>query len=586
MTIDKLRNILRSSINDNERTRWLQEVIDTRVDQMLPSYNDTENPPSDINHTMAFTYFCPLSRHHKRQKILELHQNGFREWSEKKLEDSRTPESLSHEHAWTICSFVPTFMWVEGDFSEDDRTLVIEAFHADANAFRKRAKSGQPGNQDMACFVGDLLYAYVTSDEDYYHHARQLGDAGMRRAIADSGQVLEQYGPCPHYSYLTYAFCWSYAHYVDTKEFDDQLRAGLDWFRKWHTESLYLIPGASSRKYHLREMTRPSDIYSGLEYFSSAQPMYRNLLDRMMEQQNFQSEGLEGQILANQGGDLKPSAEDIEAWERPFTEFYETVYFGRSPIKYALITRKYQTGITFTGFLPLKGLQTWAWGSEPPVIHPVYDLPSTTQAWGIDTAHFSCSHLFYAYGPGCMAADIAWRAEGSSRENLPDEPSFVVWRNQTLRSVAIFTDVSTVLIHSGPAGKRITRWTLNPLEPAKPVMDEENVVRFEGRTGCIHALAGHPDLADQKVDVHLRAWDPAVELNVQTLIYEFTEGGSTAFAFSDDSFEFIEDDLEVGGLLVFKDSSGTYRADISTIVDENGDLTYGLDTARIKRTGD
>ncbi|MDP6112317.1 MAG: hypothetical protein QGF00_27795 [Planctomycetota bacterium] len=584
MNIETLRGILKPAINDNERTRWLQSLIDSRLDGALNSLKDAENP-SDINHSMAFAYFCPLSKHHKNPKILELHQNGFREWSQKKIKEARTPESLSHEHAWTICSLVPTFIWVEEDFSEELSSLVIDAFQADADAFRKRKGSGPPGNQDMACFVADLLYAQVTGDEEYYRQAREVGDAGMLRALADNGQVVEQYGPCPHYSYLAYAFCYSYAQYAATTEFDARLRAGLDWFRKWHTESLYLIPGASSRKYHVREMTRPSDIYSGLEYFSSKQPMYRHLLDRMMEEQQYQSEGLEGQILANQGGEMKPSREDIEEWERPFTQLYETVYFGRSPIKYALITRQYQTGITFTGFLPLRGIQTWAWGGEPPILHPVHDAPSTTQAWGIDTARFSCSHLNYEYGPGCMAADIAWREEGSSRKNLPDEPSFVVWRNQTLRSVAIFTDVSTVLIHTGPTGERITRWTLDPLEPAEPVF-EKNAVRFEGRRGCIYSLGKNRELEEQTIAVHLRAWDPAVERNVQSLVYRFPDGASTAFAFSNESFSFLEDELDSNGILTFKDSSGIYRADISTIVDENGDLTYGLETAKIKRIGE
>ncbi|MDP6502983.1 MAG: hypothetical protein QF886_05175, partial [Planctomycetota bacterium] len=117
MNIETLRGILKPAINDNGRTRWLQSLIDSRLDGALSSPKDAENP-SDINHSMAFAYFCPLSKHHKNPKILELHQNGFREWSQKKIKEARTPESLSHEHAWTICSLVPTFIWVEEDFSE------------------------------------------------------------------------------------------------------------------------------------------------------------------------------------------------------------------------------------------------------------------------------------------------------------------------------------------------------------------------------------------------------------------------------------------------------------------------------------
>ena len=532
--IDALRHVLRPEIADNERTRRLQETIDSRVDQILLAQKESEDGSATINHTLAFAYFCSLSRHHKSREILELSEAGFRDWAEQKLQTVREVGGLSHEHAWTICSMVPTFIWVEEDFSDEVRATVIDAFDVDAEAYRERESSGRPGNQEMACYVADLLYAHVTGDRDYYQLAREIGDAGMARALDVNGQVVEQYGPCPHYSYLAYVFCFQYAFLVGTGEFDDRLRASLEWFRKWHTESLYLIPGASSRKYHVREMTRPSDLYGGLEYFASDQPMYRKLLERMMAQEDGRSEGLEWQILVSKGGDLEPTVQQLEEWNRPFTEFYETTYFGRMPIKYALVSRRYQTGITFTGWLPLMGLQTWSWGQEPPIVHPVHDVPSTTQAWGIDTARFPCSHLYYRNGPGCMAADVAWRAEGSSRENLPDEPSFVVWRNHTLRSVAIFTDVSTVLIQTGPTGRRVTRWTLNAIESAEPVIEENGVVRFEGRVGRVYASAGAPQLLEEKVEVRLRAWDPAVERNIQSLSYELADGGSTAFAFSDD----------------------------------------------------
>ena len=36
---------------------------------------------------------------------------------------------------------------------------------------------------------------------------------------------------------------------------------------------------------------------------------------------------------------------------------------------------------------------------------------------------------------------------------------------------------------------------------------------------------------------------------------------------------------------MFADESGTYRADISTILDEDGRTAYGLGTAKIKRVG-
>lgn len=579
--IDTLRRILRPDIADNDRTRYLQDQLDEQVDGILKALNDGEKPDGAMNGVAAFSFFCPLSKHHESAELLRYAGLAYGEWADNKLAQAAGIKGLSHEHAWSICSVVPSYVWYEAGFDAALNDKVMRAFAADAEGFRNRERSGQVGNQEMANFMADLLYAYLLSDPEYIALARQRGDAALVKTLADNGQVVEQYGPCPHYSYLSYLFAFQYAILTGSNEFDERLRNSLDWFRKYHTESLYLIPGASTRKYHLREMTRPSDIYAGLEYFTPEQPMYRKLLDRMSAKH---SGSVVWQILVNRVGNVEPSEAQLEEWRQPFAELYETVYYGRGPIKYALVTRQYQTGISFTGWLPLMGLQTWAWGDEPPIIHPVHDVPSCTQSWGIDTARFPCSHLYYMNGPGCMAADVAWRPDGSAREALPDEPAFVVWRNHTLRSVAIFTDVSTVLIQTGPTGERTTRWTLNVVEPAAPMIEASGLVRFEGREGCIQALSGPPRLLEEERPVTKRAWQPQEATAVQSLLYE-SAGEATAYAFSDGSFTFLRNNLDTDGVLEFSDASGVYRADISTIVDERGDLTYGLDTAKIRRIG-
>jgi len=68
------------------------------------------------------------------------------------------------------------------------------------------------------------------------------------------------------------------------------------------------------------------------------------------------------------------------------------------------------------------------------------------------------------------------------------------------------------------------------------------------------------------------------------LTYEI-DGSDTAFAFSNDSFEFRKNDLGRTGLLEFRDETGLYRADVSDLADERGQLHHQIEGAKIKRIG-
>jgi hypothetical protein len=172
-----------------------------------------------------------------------------------------------------------------------------------------------------------------------------------------------------------------------------------------------------------------------------------------------------------------------------------------------------------------------------------------------------------------MVQQIAWCGIGARDDR---GPGFVVWRQGNLRSVAIFTPVSTVLILSGPTGPRVTRWALNPWEPAEPKMDGA-VVSFAGRTARLYSLAAPTTIKEEK--------DTFTGKAVRVIEYS-SDGRLTVFAFSNESFKFIENNLADNGALEFRDETGAYRADISTIVDRCGYLTRQGDIAKVLRTGD
>lgn len=580
----KLREILRPEIADNARTRRYQSYLDESVARYVGGLRDDNTPLYKSGRrgqspgAMAFCHFSPLSEHHGSDEIVELFSKSLGFWSDELLRDQCA--SLDEwSFTWDFEGFGYGYVWLESVLSEQLKSKTLGALSAVGQRFVDRAHRGQVGNQAVIGATGDLLLGYLLDNKDWIARANARFDDVGPKVLSDNGQVVEQYGPCHHYSYTAFCHAFHYVFLAQREEgFHDRIVRSLDWFRRAHTHSMYQITGASSRKFCARQADRTA-LFPALEYARSYQPMYEQLLDRMIEASDNKAAGYScgptpWQVLLNKTEHGEPSEEDRRIWDQPSTELYESVYYGRGPLKYALIHRKYQTGMAFTGWLPVMGLQTWAWGDEPPLISIAIDVPSGTQAWGVDTARFQASHLYYHHGPGCMAADVVWRPDGSSREGRPDEPAFVIWRHHNLFSIVIFTEVSTVMILTGPTGKRITRWTLHAQDPAEPDLQHPGVVSFRERTGRLYALRGEPTLTEEL--------DADSGTTVRLLLYE-TAAKTSAFAFSNDTFEFRADHLEEAGMLTFADESGTYRADISTILDEDGRMAYGLSTAKIKR---
>jgi hypothetical protein len=225
---------------------------------------------------------------------------------------------------------------------------------------------------------------------------------------------------------------------------------------------------------------------------------------------------------------------------RSFTRYYErTKLAGRSPLKYALVHRRYQTHFNVRDFLPFSGIQTWALDDEPPIVHPTRQFPSTTQAWGLDTARQGVSHNWGLYGAGLMAADACF-----SEAKNENELSFIIARYDWLWRLVFFTDLSTVVLEFGQGGSRRTLWTLNRIESAEPAVGD-GLVRFKDRRACLHATV---------------ATRPAViaSQGVRQLAFD-CGSGLAAFAFSDDSFRFEGGEPLTERKFRFADATGRYE---------------------------
>jgi hypothetical protein len=505
----------------------------------------------------AFAFHSPISRFHKDTELARYFSNGL-SFHIETVRDDGVPalyglNGLEWAHGWDIEGLIYGLVLLWDEIDEALRNRAIEQFRKSASRFLENGDSGTHGNQGCVQALGLFLYGKLLEMPDLVEASNARFAELVEKTLDDDGQVIEQYGPCMHYSYTCFVYAWLNIFLRHGDGHEERVEKCLRWFRYKHTESMYPFPGPSSRSYSEDLKTTAIDILGACEHVAQQCPMLQQFADKVWDEIGEQAGGfghgsspLMWAILACTG-EHEPTDAQREEWNAPFEANYERInLLGRSPLKYYQVRRAYQTSFDVSDFLPFAGIQTWAWGDEPPIIHPTILNPSTTLAWGLDTARQAASYNWGLFGAGAMVPDFKFR---TGFEN--GQATFMFARYDQLWRFLVLTDVSTVILEFGNQGERITKWTLNWIESGE-VRFGDGEVSFKGRTPRIYSTAKPPVL---------KAVPDKEDSEVQILEYECGDGPA-AFAFSDSSFEFLDDLRLLNGQFRFGDSSGTYRVEV------------------------
>ncbi|MDA1141407.1 MAG: hypothetical protein O3B01_22835 [Planctomycetota bacterium] len=597
--MEQLRKILLKPILDNERTRRYQEVIDKTIDEFKknwdlergmigtvglelpheadPNYwdlseEDRAGITSEEAHrayrraagrggtaplcAAAFAWHSHLSRHHHDPDIVRFFENGLKFFTGTIGEDGVLAmhglNGLVWAHGWDLEGLIYGLVFLWDEMNTEVRDAAIARLRKSGERFFAMGSSGTHGNQGCVQALGLFLYGELLDMPEAIEASNQRWKELAPMTLDNTGQVIEQYGPCMHYSYTCFIYAWINAFLRNGDGQEDRIEKCLDWFRYRHTESLYPMPGPSSRGYYESIKPKIVDIIPALEELSVRKPYFQKFIDSIWGKIGDAGAGGIGHggstmmwaILACPGiQEAKPSHRT--EWEKPFEEYYEYIdLFGKSPLAYLLVKREYQTTFNIRDFLPFSGIQTWSWGDEPPIIHPTKLAPSTTQAWGLDTARQGVSNNWGLFGAGAFVVDAKFKL-GLEQ----GKPSLMVSRYDHLWRILVFTDASTLILEFGKQGPRKTLWTLNRLEPAEPNIGDGQVT-FKGRKAVLYSTIQTPTLNA----LGPGEWTEGVQVLEYDCGQEFC-----AFAFSGGPFEFITPRPTEECVYEFKDVSGRYR---------------------------
>lgn len=573
-----LAAVLLKPLTDCRHTRRYQAAMDRLIDDLKTKWNldsglvtgATATSGREATAPMCWAAFCwysPLSRHHGDPELLRFFAAGLRTFAEAIDNSGATSRNgLNGEvwaHGWDVEGLVYGLHFCRGALEAKLLKLVRDRFwraaQRHAGLQRTPGTIGSYGNQRCVWTLGLYLYGQLFADKSMLALADQYFFDAAEKVLDPSGQVIEQHGPCMHYSYTAFFYTWlNYAVRNDPQQ--ACMYKCLRWFRNRHTDTFTPVAGPSARQY--AENLKPvfGDLLPAAEWLASSDPSARDWVLRglgTMEPNRATAADAEPPLTIASGhgttpllwalllcsGDADATAEQRTAWDAPVVDFFKGCRFLKHmPMAYGLVrTPQYQTHFNALDYLPFGGVQTWAWEGEPPIIHPTPLAPSTTVSVGVDTARHGASHNWGLYGAGALGIDAVMPPVE------PGQPAFLLARYDWLWRYVIFTAHATVIFEVGSCGVRKTLWTLNRLAPAAPEI-RPGVVTLAGRVGRLYASGDQvPVLVTAAAEMGEHEWTTGV----QQLRFECA-GGLTAFALSDGAFSFEGD-------WGFRDAGGRYR---------------------------
>ncbi|MCG3147104.1 MAG: hypothetical protein PCFJNLEI_00541 [Verrucomicrobiae bacterium] len=572
LTDTPLARSLRHPVPDCRATRRYQQSLDNQLDAERRDWA-VERMGREATAPLcraAFCWYSPLSRHHRDPVLLQFFQDGFRKYVGN-IDDSGLPKRFglngeSWAHGWDIEGLIYGLHFCREALAADVLELAAARFplaaHRLANLKRTPEIIGSYGNQRTVWTLGLYLYGQILNDPQLTALSDQFFYEALDKILDPSGQVIEQQGPCMHYSYTALTYTWLNLAVRGDHSRDSLLSKTLAWFRARHTDSFYPLAGPSTRTYNETLNGFVTDLLTAAESIAATDPLPLEWVSQAAAHADLVRSAHGGSPLIWAmlacTGDHTPTTAQREQWDAPRLDFYgHTHLLKRAPVKYMLVRQRYQTHFNLRDYLPFSGIQTWAWENEPPIIHPTPIAPSTTQGFGLDTARQGVSHNWGGYGAGAVGID------GYLKGNC------LVARYDWFWRVVVFTPAATVVVEFGRGGNRRTLWTLNRVEPATPKI-ESGRVTFTGRAGCLHTTLKSPPELVTLPDGH--AWTK----NVRQLVYDCGDG-MVAFALSNAEFRFTDP-------LHFTDASGNYELhlDPRLLTPENpGNLS--IDTWKLAR---
>jgi len=483
-------------------------------------------------------------------------------------------ETQVHEHAWLIEPLLIGYIWMKPHFDIKLQADIEQALFTSSKWLYEHPYL-QKNNRGMTWAAILMLTGRYFEQADWIALAEKEGSVIFSHVVRSTGEVGEHDesyaggGPDSNYSYTGLAYSLAYRLWSGDASLDESLQLAARWFTGYNTLSQFPnVAGASVRRMRVRGGSM-RDLIPFYEWMASKDAFFgyqaTNALS-MVEEGNASAFGrtrlhiLSPIVFARLLGSAAKSEAAIPNWQNARNQL-----FTFPQVTYLLTSREhYQTGIVLSarsgfrndgkrlyGDLPengmsLRGMQTWAWEDEHPII--LHDRG------GLDSKHSSASVV--GTNTATMNVNLT-NNKPDHFQSISDDGTLAMHAIQqgSITSIFAFSEASTVVVYLANDGKLVNYWHMNQNFLAGHKVDNTfKLVNFIGRNAKLFFIQG--EAFEKQMGVEVVANDT-----------------SNAFGFSDRKFSFISENLNSGNL-IYKDASGIYNLKFTALLGDPKQFNY------------
>lgn len=565
-----LKTYARTPLEQGElNKRYLRYIAswDSPLDLTDPG-NDPDNQPLAYHISRSgaasigrksFLYRTPGSPLYLKDSLLDEVLQGLRSFHDKLDQEGRFIFGRgdyyklgSHEAVWRLEPLIWSRLWLDEYLAKRDKQW-IDHMIRQSSQYLLDVPRVDLSNQGIIWCYGCWLAGLYLKQNKYIHAAEQYSTVILHAMIDEKGQIKEasdRYyrggGPCSNYTYTGWTYVMLYRLLSGRSDLDERLLSALRWSTHYVTDGgLPRVPAASVRRYRTRVAV--ADMLHGYAFYAHREPVFQRIIQRILPECESASRGhaLHPAIWAANAHQKVKTPEADPSWLEHFEEDYDN-----PPCQYALVSRRYQTGITLRGLFPAKGLQTFAYRHEPAIIHAADVLASTVQCDNVDIAAQNIDA-----GPFGWEVHIR-RHEPRTLGETPARLSSITTRRQHVWECYLFTESSVIYVVGTNANSPIHgRWVLHDTDKERVTLDRSaRCLNLADRKARIHYLTGRPKVST--VDGH-RVFELSASRGPLVI----------GFGSSDLAFESLHRNKK---LLHFKDATGRYVLGYRSILTDDG----------------
>ncbi|RJP23435.1 MAG: hypothetical protein C4527_20235 [Candidatus Omnitrophota bacterium] len=423
---------------------------------------------AELAGALAYAYSFPQSKYHKKEETRLHIQAIFDAFASKQAEDGEfvfSPIHYSsvwgtHEMAWRLEPLICAYEIIQSDLTAEHRKR-YRAMLEKAMQFLLTHEQSSMTNRGMVwCSVMSLCHRF-TGEKRFLDEAERVFQ-WVRRIFADNGEIREGPGPDLGYSTISLQYLFLYRLMSGNTELDEMLIRSLKWYTRLFTSQAIPLEGMSTRQWQTNG-NRVSRILGALTFYADREPSFAQIATRYLQALMESPAGFAidhggGYFLRGAEYHVRPQRLETIPYE-PYAQLYESDHS-----LYFLIGRNYQTAVVLRGRQPLKGMQTWSYQGQPPLIFPSKILQSRVVGFGYD------SHVM----------DVGWNLpQDYQYTSVSERIDALIYRQGELISAYLFSQDTTTAIFRSKTGSGYVDWVHHLSLCAEIDQTSENMISFK-----------------------------------------------------------------------------------------------------------